>query len=86
MISQWAFAQATEPTAASDCESKAVSKAGKPLHGAAKATFMKKCTGSATTGGKAKTSQQNKMVNCNKEAKGKTGDDRKAFMKECLSK
>ena len=34
---------------------------------------------------KAKTPQQNKMAMCNKEATGKTGDDRKAFMKTCLS-
>ncbi len=33
------------------------------------------------------TPQQDKMKACNAEAKtnGKTGDDRKAFMKECLS-
>ena len=30
-------------------------------------------------------SQQNKMAICNKEATGKKGDERKAFMKECLS-
>jgi hypothetical protein len=30
--------------------------------------------------------QQNKMVTCNKDATGKKGDERKAFMKECLSK
>jgi psiF repeat len=29
--------------------------------------------------------QQNKMVSCNKDATGKKGDERKAFMKECLS-
>ncbi|AMP08868.1 psiF repeat family protein [Collimonas arenae] len=29
--------------------------------------------------------QQNKMASCNKDATGKTGDDRKAFMKDCLS-
>jgi uncharacterized membrane protein len=29
--------------------------------------------------------QQDKMKACNAEAKGKTGDERKAFMKECLS-
>lgn len=34
---------------------------------------------------KAKTPQQNKMAMCNKEATGKSGDDRKAFMKTCLS-
>ncbi|MCE4553765.1 PsiF family protein [Roseateles cellulosilyticus] len=33
------------------------------------------------------TPQQDKMKSCNAEAKssGKTGDERKAFMKECLS-
>ena len=29
--------------------------------------------------------QQNKMATCNKDANGKKGDERKAFMKECLS-
>ncbi len=29
--------------------------------------------------------QQNKMATCNKEATGKKGDERKAFMKDCLS-
>jgi uncharacterized protein HemX len=33
----------------------------------------------------AATAQQNKMKTCNNEAQGKTGDERKAFMKECLS-
>jgi uncharacterized protein (DUF1501 family) len=32
-----------------------------------------------------KTPQQNKMAMCNKDAEGKKGDERKAFMKECLS-
>jgi psiF repeat len=30
-------------------------------------------------------SQQNKMTVCNKQAGDKKGDDRKAFMKSCLS-
>ncbi|ABI87376.1 PsiF repeat protein [Burkholderia ambifaria AMMD] len=30
-------------------------------------------------------SQQDKMKACNTQATGKTGDERKAFMKECLS-
>ena len=30
-------------------------------------------------------SQQSKMGMCNKDATGKKGDERKAFMKECLS-
>ena len=33
-----------------------------------------------------KTPQQNKMAVCNKEAEGKKGDERKAFMSECLKK
>ncbi len=31
------------------------------------------------------TQQQGKMATCNKEAVDKKGDERKAFMKECLS-
>lgn len=34
---------------------------------------------------KAKSPQQNKMAMCNKEAVGKKGDERKSFMKTCLS-
>ena len=33
----------------------------------------------------AKSAQQNKMVTCNADASGKKGDERKTFMKECLS-
>jgi len=36
--------------------------------------------------GKPLTAQQSKMATCNKEAADKKGDERKAFMKECLSK
>jgi hypothetical protein len=32
----------------------------------------------------AKNSQQQRMTDCNKQATGKTGDDRKAFMSSCL--
>ena len=34
----------------------------------------------------AETAQQSKMTTCNKDATGKKGDERKAFMKQCLSK
>jgi len=34
----------------------------------------------------AATEQQSKMTTCNKEAGDMKGDERKAFMKECLSK
>jgi hypothetical protein len=33
----------------------------------------------------AQQAQQARMTQCNKEAEGKTGDTRKAFMKTCLS-
>ena len=32
-----------------------------------------------------KAAQQTKMATCNADAAGKKGDERKAFMKECLS-
>lgn len=34
---------------------------------------------------KPQTAQQGKMATCNKDATGKKGDERKAFMKTCLS-
>ena len=34
---------------------------------------------------KAPSAQQKKMVACNKDATGMKGDERKAFMKDCLS-
>jgi hypothetical protein len=33
----------------------------------------------------APSTQQNKMKTCNAEAKGKLGEERKSYMKECLS-
>jgi hypothetical protein len=39
----------------------------------------------ATAAPAAKTAQQSKMVTCNADATGKKGDERKAFMKTCLS-
>ena len=43
------------------------------------------CAGLAQAADKAPTAQQNKMTECNKEAGDKKGDERKAFMKTCLS-
>jgi hypothetical protein len=34
---------------------------------------------------RAPTAQQNKMTACNKDATGKKGEERKSFMKDCLS-
>ena len=73
---------------AGNCESKAVSKDGKPLAGAAKSASIKKCEreSKAAEGKKANTSQQDKMKSCNKDAGGKKlkGDERKKFMSDCL--
>lgn len=75
-----------------DCAARALSKDGKPLHGAAKEAFMKKCLrenspAAAPESGKKATAQQDKMKACNAQAKEKNlkGDARKNFMKECLS-
>ena len=38
----------------------------------------------ASTAGKSLTPQQERMVQCNKDATGKTGDERKTFMSACL--
>jgi hypothetical protein len=40
----------------------------------------------AATASPAKSAQLQKMVQCNKDAAGKKGDERKAFMKGCLAK
>ena len=39
----------------------------------------------AAPGAFAQNSQQSKMSTCNTQAAGKKGDDRKAYMKDCLS-
>src|SRR6185312_11405286 len=39
----------------------------------------------ATASGKTPTAQQSRMASCNKDAGDKKGDERKAFMKDCLS-
>nr|WP_314625222.1 hypothetical protein [uncultured Noviherbaspirillum sp.] len=80
-----AYAQATAPAtpatpatpAAANCEAQAVSKAGKPLSGAAKASFMKKCEGGAS----AAASCEAKAVS--KEGKPLAGAAKASFMKKC---
>ena len=42
--------------------------------------------GAASKPAAAPTAQQEKMKACNAQVKGKKGDERKAFMKECLKK
>ena len=68
--------------AASECETKAVSKDGKPLAGAAKTAFIKKCEGDA--GGTAATAPSS----CESKAVGKNGKPlagaaKAAFIKKC---
>ncbi len=74
------FSQAAN--AASDCEAKAVSKAGKPLAGAAKTAFLKKCEADSGTAAPAAAS------GCADKAVGKNGKPlagaaKNAFVKKC---
>lgn len=73
------FAQVA--TAASDCESKAVSKAGKPLSGAAKTTFVKKCEADAKGGAAKGSGCAEKAVS--KDGKPLAGAAKASFMKKC---
>lgn len=61
---------------ASECEAKAVDKNGKPLAGAAKGSFMKKCEAGA-----AKASCETKAVD--KNGKALAGAAKNSFMKKC---
>ncbi|MGI9215761.1 MAG: PsiF family protein [Hydrogenophaga sp.] len=56
------------------------------LSGAALLSFAQTAApAAAPAADKAPTAQQSKMATCNKDAGEKKGDERKAFMKECLS-
>lgn len=71
-------------TCNADADAKGLSGEGK---GDARKAFMKECLSAKPTKAAAGASQQNKMATCNKEAKAKNlaGDERKKFMKSCLS-
>lgn len=90
LVTGTAFAET--PVGGEGCEARAVSKEGKPLAGAAKSAFMKKCERESKIENKtddvrsAKIAQQEKMKECNKEGVGKKGEERKKFMSECLKK
>lgn len=64
---------------AAECEAKAVSKEGKPLAGAAKNAFMKKCQAEAKDAAKA--SCEAKAVD--KNGKALAGAAKTSFMKKC---
>ena len=49
-------------------------------------SFAARHAASAPMADKKPTAQQGKMASCSKDAGDKKGDERKAFMKECLSK
>jgi hypothetical protein len=78
-----AFAQpAAAPAApAANCETQAVSKDGKPLAGAAKTAFMKKCTGGAAPAAAADNGCAAKALS--KDGKPLHGAAKNAFMKKC---
>ncbi|MGC3976556.1 MAG: PsiF family protein [Nitrospira sp.] len=71
-------------TCNADADAKGLSGEGK---GEQRKAFMKECLSAKSEKATAGASQQNKMKTCNKDAKAKNlaGDERKKFMKECLS-
>jgi hypothetical protein len=81
LISAAALAQtpsSTPASGASSCEAKAVDKNGKPLSGAAKSSFMKKCEGDNKTAACA-----SKAID--KNGKPLAGAAKSSFMKKCES-
>jgi len=66
---------------AADCEAKAVGKNGKPLAGAAKTAFMKKCEGGTKPEAKSDSGCEVKAVG--KNGKPLAGAAKNAFMKKC---
>ena len=72
---------ATAAPAAADCDSKAVGKDGKPLAGAAKASFVKKCKTDAMSSAKA--ACDTKAVD--KNGKPLAGAAKTSFVKKCVS-
>lgn len=72
LVSAFAFGSAF---AAPDCESKAVGKDGKPLAGAAKASFIKKCQREASCEAKA----------VSKDGKALAGAAKASSVKKCMS-
>lgn len=69
----------TVSQAASDCEARAVSKNGKPLAGAARTSFIKKCEGGDSS---AKTSSCAAKA-IDKNGKPLAGAAKTSFMKKC---
>ncbi len=74
-----AFAASGAFAANADCEAKAVGKDGKPLAGAAKTSFIKKCEADAGAGGAS--SCEAKAVG--KDSKPLAGAAKTSFIKKC---
>jgi hypothetical protein len=68
-------------SSSSNCEAQAVGKNGKPLTGAAKTSFMKKCEGGSTP--TAAASCESKAVDKNGKPLG--GAAKTSFMKKCAA-
>ena len=68
--------------AASDCEAKAVSKTGKPLAGAAKTAFLKKCEADAKKSAVPSGCAEKAI---DKNGKPLAGAAKNSFMKKCES-
>lgn len=64
------------------CEAKAVSKDGKPLAGAAKASFMQKCERESGTGAKAAACEAKAL---SKDGKPLYGAAKDASIKKCVA-
>ena len=72
LVASPAFAQSADAA----CESKAIDKNGKPLVGAAKSSFMKKCNASAV-------STECSAKALDKNGKPLAGAAKNSFMKKC---
>lgn len=64
------------------CEAKAVDKNGKPLAGAAKGSFIKKCEKDAADAGKAAMCEENAL---SKDGKKLVGAAKNASVKKCMT-
>ena len=67
------------------CEAKAVSKDGKPLAGAAKTAFMKKCEKEAGAAAKTEATAACEAKALSKDGKPLAGAAKKASVKKCMA-
>jgi len=80
-----AYGQTPAPAAAPKAATPAPAAAPAPAPAAAPAPAPKAADAKTADAAKSTNSQQDKMKTCNDKAGDKKGDDRKAFMKTCLS-